>query len=65
MAHSDSARNRRSEELEAFLGEVDEWAETLAVLGRAWEDQEGAALQTYAAQMRARVAQLQRARPKD
>lgn len=44
--------------LEAFLGEVDAWAETLELLGREWAGPQGEVLEAYGAQMRERVRRM-------
>lgn len=51
----DRDKRARLEELEEFLIEVGDWADTLEMLGREWAGPRGAALSTYADQMRARI----------
>ena len=55
--------NRRRDELEAFVGEVDDWAETIQILLLHWRDENSAALAAYVDQMRARIRALKDANP--
>lgn len=54
---------RRRDELEGFVGEVDDWAETIQILLRHWQDENSAALAAYVDQMRARIRALKDANP--
>ena len=51
--------DKRLKQLEAFLAEAADWAETLKMLGGRWGDANGAGLAAYADQMLKRIEQLQ------